>query len=249
MAINRVEPKVDPYTTSPRARYGRLTRRSRYASAAAALAVLLGTGVGTTAVAQAATTSSTHGSKPNGHRGAWAPPAAAGAVESVGTGTFTLQEHNGTTVTVDVGPTTAYKVRGVTSPTFANITKGEKVTVEGTTSSGIVSASSVFVGSGATGRIQGPGRGPGHGTPPAAAGTVESVGTGTFTLQVRNGTTDTVNVGLSTSYKDRSVKSPTFANITKGEMVLVEGTTSGSVVTASSVFIGAGVNRNHGWST
>jgi hypothetical protein len=160
-----------------------------------------------------------------------------------------VQEHNGTTVTVDVGPTTTYKDRGVTSPTFANITKGEKVTVEGTTSSGIVSASSVFVGSGATGRDQGPGRGPRHGTPPAAAGAVESVGTGTFTVQEHNGTTVTVDVGPTTTYKDRSVKSPTFANITKGEMVIVEGTTSGSVVTASSVFIGSSASRNHGWST
>jgi hypothetical protein len=77
-------------------------------------------------------------------------------------------------------------------------------------------------------------------TPPAAAGTVESVGTSSFTVKGRNGKTVTVDVTSSTTYKDPNVKSPTSRNVTKGEMVFVEGTTKSGVVTAKSVFIFAG---------
>jgi hypothetical protein len=88
-------------------------------------------------------------------------------------------------------------------------------------------------------------RGPGglsgsHGTPPAAAGTVESVGTGTFTVKGRDGTTVIVDVTSSTTYKDHRVTSANFANVTTGEMVSVDGTTTSGVVTASSVTVGFG---------
>jgi hypothetical protein len=79
-----------------------------------------------------------------------------------------------------------------------------------------------------------------HGTPPAAAGTVASVGTSTFTLNGRDGSTVTVDVTSSTTYKDQAVTSPSFANVTVGEMVSVEGTTASGVVTATSVTIGFG---------
>jgi len=150
----------------------------------------------------------------------------------VGTNTFTLKGRDGTTVTVDVSSSTTYKDGKVTSPTFANVTVGERVSVEGTTTSGVVTATSVEIGFGG-GMF-------GHGTAPAAAGTVESVGTNTFTLKGRNGTTVTVDVSSSTTYKDGKVTSPTFANVTKGEMVSVEGTTTSGVVTATSVSIGFG---------
>ena len=66
----------------------------------------------------------------------------------------------------------------------------------------------------------------GHGAPPAAAGTVASVGTGTFTLNGRDATSVTVDVTSSTTYKDPKVTSPSFANVTVGEMVSVQGTTA-----------------------
>ena len=112
------------------------------------------------------------------------------------------------------------------------------VSVEGTTASGVVTATSVLIGFG--------GGSFGHGTPPAAAGTVESVtagsvsGTGTFTVKGHDGTTVTVNVTSTTTYKDQGVTSPSFANVTTGEMVSVEGTTASGVVTATSVLIGFG---------
>jgi hypothetical protein len=127
--------------------------------------VVLIAGAGTTAVAQAATTGSTSTSKTSaagtftGHRRAHpgpggtlgnhgTPPAAAGTVEPVGTGPFTLKSREGTTVIVDVTSSTTYTDHKVTSPTFVNITAGEMVSVEGTTTSGVGIASNVTIGLG-----------------------------------------------------------------------------------------------------
>jgi hypothetical protein len=79
-----------------------------------------------------------------------------GTVATVGTDTFTLTTRNGT-VTVDVGSTTSYLDRGVSSPSFADVVVGAHVAVFGTESSDTVTAAKVAVG--------GP-NGPG-GTPPA----------------------------------------------------------------------------------
>ncbi len=204
------------------------------------------TSSGRTSTAGAARSGSGWGHQTGQLRGHHSPPAAAGTVESVGTGTFTVKGHDGTTVTVNVTSTTTYKDQGVTSPSFSNVTTGEMVSVEGTTASGVVTATSVLIGFG--------GGSFGHGTPPAAAGTVESVtagsvsGTGTFTVKGHDGTTVTVNVTSTTTYKDQGVTSPSFANVTTGEMVSIEGTTASGVVTATSVLIGfgGGMDRNHG---
>jgi hypothetical protein len=59
-----------------------------------------------------------------------------------------VKGHDGTIVTVDVTSSTTYKDQGVTSPSFANVTTGEMVSVEGTTTSGVVTATSVFIGFG-----------------------------------------------------------------------------------------------------
>ena len=57
--------------------------------------------------------------------------------------------------------------------------------------------------------------------------------------QAANGTTVTVDVSSSTTYKDQKVTSPSFATVTSGEMVSLEGTTTAGTVTATSVFIGS----------
>ena len=79
----------------------------------------------------------------------------------------------------------------------------------------------------------------GGGIPPAAVGTVKSVGNDTFTLTTQDGTTVTVNVSSSTAYLDHDVTSPSLANVTVGEHVAVFGTDDANVVTATSVAIGA----------
>ena len=82
-------------------------------------------------------------------------------------------------------------------------------------------------------------RPPFDGTPPAAVGTVKSVGTGTFTLTTPDGTTVTVNVGSSTTYLDHDVTSPSFGNATVGAHVAVFGTDTSNTVTATKVAVGA----------
>ncbi|MCU1494318.1 MAG: hypothetical protein JWO62_2082 [Acidimicrobiaceae bacterium] len=68
-----------------------------------------------------------------------------GKVASVGTGTFTVTRGS-STITVDVTPTTTYADEGVTSPTLANVTGGEKVAVYGDLSStSTVNALAVWV--------------------------------------------------------------------------------------------------------
>src|SRR5664280_1279605 len=81
-------------------------------------------------------------------------------------------------------------------------------------------------------------RPPFDGTPPAAVGTVKSVGTGTFALTTQDGTTVTVNVGSSTTYLDRDVTSPTIANVTVDPRVAVFGTDTSNTVTATKVAVG-----------
>ena len=76
-----------------------------------------------------------------------------------------------TSVTVDVTSSTTYKDPKVTSPSFADVTIGEMVRVQGTTAAGVVTATSVSSASqGFMRRLSGPG------TPPAAAGTVSRSG-------------------------------------------------------------------------
>ena len=79
---------------------------------------------------------------------------------------------------------------------------------------------------------------PGGGTAPTAAGTVTSVGTGTFTLETRDKTSITVDVTSGTTYRDPKVTSPSFADVTVGERVGVTGTKTSDTVAATSVMIG-----------
>jgi hypothetical protein len=76
------------------------------------------------------------------------------------------------------------------------------------------------------------------GSPPAAFGTVKSVGDGTFTLTAQDGTVVTVDVGSSTTYRDPGVTSPSLADVIVGKHVAVFGSETSDVVTATSVAIG-----------
>ena len=76
------------------------------------------------------------------------------------------------------------------------------------------------------------------GTPPAAFGTVASIGTDTFTLTSRDGTKVTVDVSATTTYVDPSVTSPTFSDVKMGDHVAVFGTDTSNTVTATKVAIG-----------
>jgi hypothetical protein len=69
-------------------------------------------------------------------------------------------------------------------------------------------------------------------------GTVASVGSGSFTLTTRAGTTVTVNVTSTTTFKDPSSSSASLADVTVGQHVAVTGTDTSNTVAATAVFIG-----------
>ena len=79
---------------------------------------------------------------------------------------------------------------------------------------------------------------PNGGSPPAAVGTVATVGPSSFTIKTHDGTTVTVDLSGSTTYRDRGVTTPTLANVTVGETVAAFGTETANTVTATSVAIG-----------
>jgi preprotein translocase subunit YajC len=162
-------------------------------------------------------------------------PAAVGTVKTVGTDTFTLATADGTVVTVNVSSSTTYDDPNVSSASFSNVTVGAHVAVFGTDASNTVTATKVMIG-GPPFVKMGPG-GMG-GSPPAAFGTVKSVGSNTFTLTTFDGTTVTVDVSSSTKYVDPGVSSPSFANVTVGGHVAVFGTDTSNTVTATTVAIG-----------
>ena len=76
------------------------------------------------------------------------------------------------------------------------------------------------------------------GTPPAAFGTVASVGADTFTVTTRDGTKVTVDVSGTTTYVDPGVTTPSFTDVKVGDHVAVFGTDSSNTVTATKVALG-----------
>ena len=76
------------------------------------------------------------------------------------------------------------------------------------------------------------------GIPPAAVGTVATVGTDSFTITTRDNVTVTVTVTPSTTYLDPAVTSPTFATVKVGDHVAAFGTDTSNTVAATKVAIG-----------
>jgi hypothetical protein len=91
----------------------------------------------------------------------------------------------------------------------------------------------------ATATRPGPGGGSNARSGPAAggaAGTVGSLGASSFTLSTSAGQKVTVNEASSTTYQKGS-SSTSASAITKGETVLVLGTTSGTTITATQIIV------------
>ncbi len=83
-------------------------------------------------------------------------------------------------------------------------------------------------------------------TPPAAFGKVATVGTNSFTLTTKDGTTVTVNVDASTTYLDHDVATPSFSDVVVGSIVAVVGSDTANTVTATKVIIGVPNHRMGG---
>ncbi len=159
-----------PFAHPRRRRWGRGTRLAVASTAVAGLALGVAGTAGATTTPSGNAPPHAVGRPPD----VGSPPTAAGTVETVGTGTFTLLSRDKTTVTVDVSSTTTYVDPKITAPSLADVTVGEPVAVVGTEVSDTVTATTVLVGL-PTGTGSS-GRGPG-GKPPAGSGTVGSPGT------------------------------------------------------------------------
>jgi hypothetical protein len=160
-------------------------KRRRGVRVTSAAAIALGLALGGWSVAGATTSSSTSNA-PSGSPGSssaaenhppggGSPPTAVGTVATVGDGTFTLTTNSETTDTVDVSSTTTYLDHGVTSPTIADVTHGEHVAVFGTSSSGVITATSVAIGLPPNGGKGAP-PGGGKGAPPGGGKSAPSNG-------------------------------------------------------------------------
>ncbi|MGC8628325.1 MAG: DUF5666 domain-containing protein [Acidimicrobiales bacterium] len=132
----------------------------------------------------------------------------------------TITPPTASTITVNVSPTTVYREPTVKSPSFADVLTGDEVVVTGAwDGASTINATSVFI-------------------PLAAyAGTVEAVGTGSFTLETARGLQLTVNVMPSTTYREPG-KSSSAVSLATGDQVRVLGAQAGAgTVNASSVLV------------
>jgi hypothetical protein len=158
--------------------------------------------------------------------GGFAAPQAVGVVASISSSKFTLTTRQNSTVTVDVTSSTTFSGVGATS--IAALKKGTAVAVYGKVgSNSTITATRVTSGFGGLGR----GRFGGGGT----FGAIASIGSNSFTITSSNGTNETVKVTASTSFEDTAGTLSGLSSLKKGESVLVRGTVSGSVVTATDV--------------
>jgi len=144
-----------------------------------------------------------------------------------GTGTFTLADGKGSTITIDVSSNTQFLDRAVTTSSFADVCVGSRAVVPGLPSGGALAAGKVTV------------LVPRRHRAPALAGTVSSVdgsaaaatcgtagGVGTFTLDVFGGSPVSVDVASGTTFGDRGHVPTTLADVCVGTALTVVATPS-----------------------
>ncbi len=169
------------------------------------------------------------------------PPAASGSVTAISGNTITLTDkRSGTVYTVDASSAAIEKMpaavagsSSVTRPTpttisVSGIAIGDNVMVEGTVSGSTITATKIMDG------MMG-GRG-GHMRKPGTTGTVASVSGSTITLTGTDGKTYTVDAGSATLKK---VSTISVSDVQAGDTLMVNGTTSGTTITAKNITDGA----------
>ena len=159
-----------------------------------------------------------------------------GTVTSVdrSAGTFKLKTRIGSTVEVKVTKSTQYRGSSGSRESFSDVKVGETVAVQGTTTKGVETATTVLVG------IGNGGNGGGFFGRRGTFGTVTSVdrSAGTFKLKTRIGSTVEVKVTKSTVYRGSAGSGESFSDVKVGETVAVQGTTTKGVETAILVLVG-----------
>lgn len=142
---------------------------------------------------------------------------------------FQVATRGGEVDTVEVGEKTLYYERGVEKASLEDVKAGDLVGACGTISGTTLEAEKVFIA-------------PPPPPRPVTAGTVLSEPTGSstsFEIETREGVKQTVEVSGTTVYTEHGEKA-TLEDVKKGERVVVFGTLSGTVATASEVVIEGG---------
>ena len=177
-------------------------------------------------------------------QGSHPKPAAVGTVTAVSGDSITLTDKmSGTTYTVDATnatimkmgtPSTSTSGSGTTQRptpttiTVSDIAVGDTIMVQGTVSGESIIATQIMDGQPPMGGRGGPG---GHGID----GTVTSVSGSTLTITGNNGTTYTVDDSAATASK---VETMSVSDIAVGDTVGIDGSVSGTSVTANHIMDG-----------
>jgi hypothetical protein len=177
------------------------------------------------------------------------PPAAMGAVTAVSGNTITVTDKkSGTSYTVNAGSATIEKFTAPaagapstssgpaarpapTTISVSGIAVGDNVIVTGTVSGTTITATKILDGMmmGGFGGFRGRGGQRGQG------GTVSAINGNTITLTGKNGTTYTIDASSATVKK---VSASSVADIAVGDTLMVNGTTSGTTITAKNIIDG-----------
>lgn len=171
------------------------------------------------------------------------PPAAMGSVTAISGNTITITDKkSGTVYTVDASGAVVEKMPTETSGSSSSTTRptpttisvsgisiGDNVMVEGTVSGTSITATRIMDG------LMGGGHGD-HMGQPGTTGTVASVSGNTITLTGTDGKTYTVEAGSATLKKLSTIS---VSDIQAGDTLMVNGTTSGTTITAKDVMDGA----------
>ena len=207
----------------------------------AALALVISAVGGVITAAHADTT--TAATAQTTDQGGYGRPAAMGTVTAVSGNTITLTDsHSNTTYSVDASsatitkhatPTAGATPTAPTTITVSGIAVGDTLMVQGTVSGSNITATRID-----DGQFGGPG-GPGGGHGPDVHGTVTAVNGTTLTVTGSNGTTYTVDGAASTASKISTIS---VSDISVGDDVGIDGTVTGSTVTAKNIMDGVPAN-------
>jgi len=188
-----------------------------------------------------ASASTTHSSTPKTHplqgrAGLYgARPTVDGKVTGLGTGSFTVLDRSSKSYMVIVTGATTYREHSMGSVGIGDVKVGTFVDVLGGVSGTTVTATAVRI---ETQEQPNPSVHP-MGTRPDAAGKVTSLGTSSFTIENRAGTSLTVDVTNSTTFEEPGVASSSFGAIKVGSFAAVSGTITGTTVDATDVRFGS----------
>lgn len=166
------------------------------------------------------------------HRGM---PGVHGTIASINGTTLTVTGKNNTTYTVDGSNAKILKMTEGAAPTtetFADLAVGETIGVRGTVSGTSVTATEIMEGDFKGGFGRG---GFGHGKGPGVMGKVSAVNGSTITVTDRDGTSVTVEAGAATVEK---MVAGALSDVKVGDMIGVQGTRSGTTVTATKIMAG-----------